>query len=384
MRQIAIGMVWVLAATSSAALDVETVFLGVVEDREQDASLLYAFVATVNGEDVAGGRVYRPGNPTPICSLDPSGGVFLDGDATCNIIGSSIADFCNQFGFGDFILEIDAAPGGTDDTVTLFFDPGCVDPFPGNADVVAPTAGAIVPPIPAPGSFCFDCTVPGGCAEAWQMELFDDFGDVGTAELYRPDSVPGCWEPGICLSSQSEYSYRVSSIELYEAGASRSTDLGDEFSLFAFYQNANLELFDVTAGAPTTPSAIPAGEGGSIPVFAEKLDAAGTSLDVYWDDFSCCGNAETHLVFGTRADLPASLGGSFAVDGSLCALGTEAPVSWNAVPAVAAGDFLWWLVVSSDGASTEGSWGLDSVGQERLGPFECGMTARDTANACGR
>ena len=59
-------------------------------------------------------------------------------------------------------------------------------------------------------------------------------------------------------------------------------------------------------------------------------------------------------------------------------LRTDGQVTWNGVPA---GD-LYFLVVSSDGAGNEGSWGHDSFGGERNGPLgsgACGTTSKDTS-----
>jgi hypothetical protein len=47
------------------------------------------------------------------------------------------------------------------------------------------------------------------------------------------------------------------------------------------------------------------------------------------------------------------------------------------------------LILVSNEATTEGSWGLDSGGAERVGPgdtgesAECGVTAKDITNTCG-
>jgi hypothetical protein len=70
-----------------------------------------------------------------------------------------------------------------------------------------------------------------------------------------------------------------------------------------------------------------------------------------------------------------------AVGGSVCNLGTSGSASWSGVPA---GD-LWFVVVSDDGASTEGSWGTDGTGAQRGGAApsgQCGMGTRDNSGVC--
>lgn len=366
----------ILIGTSAvSAIEVDAIFLGTVEDREQDANLTYVFVATVIGDGISGGRVFRPGNPTPICTLDAE-------EATCNIIGTSLNDFCTQFGFGDFIIEIDAAIG-MNDSVTLFFDPGCTDPFPGNVDITSPLAGQDVPPIPGPNVFCWDCV---NCPDVYQLEIIDyDIGD-----LRRNVSVPNCWDPGICLQTFNDQEFRASAIQLFSDFVPTVTDNGDDFSYISFFQNANLERFDVTDPTPTTPPAVPAGTGASFPMLAQKIADDGSSIELFWDADSCCAVSNHHLVYATGSDLPAMPGGTYNLDGSLCNLGPTGDLTWNSVPTPPAGDFLWWLMLTDDLAATEGSWGHDGMGNERTGPGaggvsgQCGMTTKSLANGCGR
>ena len=45
-------------------------------------------------------------------------------------------------------------------------------------------------------------------------------------------------------------------------------------------------------------------------------------------------------------------------------------------------------MLANDGIETEGSWGTDSAGQERVGPAagtsgECGIAEKDLNNTCG-
>lgn len=145
----------------------------------------------------------------------------------------------------------------------------------------------------------------------------------------------------------------------------------------------------MVAAPPATPPAVPDGDGATVPMTVAKLDAGGVDLSIAYD--TSCPDASDHdVIFGTGADLPATLGGTYALDGGSCAVGLSSPFTWTGTPAVAAGEFLWWVIVADDGASTEGSWGKDSSGGERPGPGTggasgvCGNTQKSLANACGQ
>ena len=90
------------------------------------------------------------------------------------------------------------------------------------------------------------------------------------------------------------------------------------------------------------------------------------------------------------AQLPVAPGEVYGLTGGECAIGTVSPFTWNASPAVAPGDFLWWVIVAEDGATTEGSWGKDSAGAERDGSGlngssgQCSNTDKDLTNTCGQ
>ena len=50
---------------------------------------------------------------------------------------------------------------------------------------------------------------------------------------------------------------------------------------------------------------------------------------------------------------------------------------------------LWFLMLATDGSDTEGSWGKDGRGVERVGPgaggssANCGMIDKALENSCG-
>ena len=67
--------------------------------------------------------------------------------------------------------------------------------------------------------------------------------------------------------------------------------------------------------------------------------------------------------------------------GSECSIGLSGSFTWNGVPS---GD-LYYLVVGTDGAGTESSWGQDGLQGERnaaTASGECSTTFKDPTNVC--
>ncbi|HKQ60871.1 MAG TPA: PQQ-dependent sugar dehydrogenase [Candidatus Polarisedimenticolaceae bacterium] len=144
----------------------------------------------------------------------------------------------------------------------------------------------------------------------------------------------------------------------------------------------------LSSTAPPPPPAVP-GTSGAAAQRVAKLDATGSSLSISWDSTQCEARGYQFL-YGGRADLPASPGGSYGLDGARCDIGITSPFFWRNVPSAGdASGLLWWVIVAHDAASTEGSWGKRSGGAERNGPGpggvsqQCGMTAKSVASACG-
>ncbi|MBP7149563.1 MAG: hypothetical protein KBD01_18705 [Acidobacteria bacterium] len=138
---------------------------------------------------------------------------------------------------------------------------------------------------------------------------------------------------------------------------------------------------NVNAAVPKPP-AVPDGGGTTTPMTVRKQDAAGATLIVAWDDAACAPDAaDNQILYGDPAGLP-----NYTLQGARCAIGTTSPFTWSNSPAPAPGSFTWWVVVATDGSSTEGSWGQSSAGAERHGSQpsgQCGANSKDTSNACG-
>ena len=111
---------------------------------------------------------------------------------------------------------------------------------------------------------------------------------------------------------------------------------------------------------------------------------ASDNVVVTWDATSCPA-AQTNLYWGFGSGLPGTSGGTFAVAGSACGIGTSGAFTWSASPDPAsdASRLVWWVIVATDGAHTEGSWGKDSSGAELNGAQaseQGGYSVKDTSN----
>jgi hypothetical protein len=123
------------------------------------------------------------------------------------------------------------------------------------------------------------------------------------------------------------------------------------------------------------PVPTPTGAGSTAPVFASRATPAGDVIDVDWDTASCTA-VGYNLVYGDLANVS-----TYALAGSECSLGTAGTYNWSAVPA---GD-LFFLVIGTDGAATESSWGADSQFGERNGltpSGQCGTVSKDISGSC--
>lgn len=143
------------------------------------------------------------------------------------------------------------------------------------------------------------------------------------------------------------------------------------------------EVILMENGGIAPPPAVPDGSTGSTPLTAARIDPAGNDLSVAWDRTICLDAGDYQILYGGGSTLA-----SYTIDGSQCAIGTSSPYVWAGSPDPTADPlgWIWFLVVATDGSSTEGSWGDDSAGLPRVvaGPIsgECGMTVRDLSNSC--
>lgn len=141
--------------------------------------------------------------------------------------------------------------------------------------------------------------------------------------------------------------------------------------------------------AVSGPPAVPDGSWGSTPMTVMSLAPDASTLRVSFDVTSCTNAAQHHILFGQRSGLPAAPGGTFALLGGVCSIGTTSPYDWVGVPQASDGsNLIWFLVVTTDASFVEGSWGVDSGTNERVGPGNNGSSGacasvKSTTNTCG-
>ena len=101
---------------------------------------------------------------------------------------------------------------------------------------------------------------------------------------------------------------------------------------------------------------------------------AGPGAHLAWGAGSC-PSTNYHLVYGSLSSLSA-----YAVGGGICGLGPIGNYDWASLPA----GNIWFVVVSDNAVTTEGSWGLRSTGQRNgtIASGTCGFTQRNNAGTC--
>jgi hypothetical protein len=151
------------------------------------------------------------------------------------------------------------------------------------------------------------------------------------------------------------------------------------------YQNANnqrwyavdnvsvVAVVDNPCITAAAPAPAPGGEGATEPLRAARADVAGAAIALSWDTASCTAPAY-NLLWGDLASAALALPA-----GSECAIGSGT-FDWATVPAAD----LYFLVVGSDGAETESSWGRTSQGERNAldASGECGTTQKNISNNC--
>ena len=157
-------------------------------------------------------------------------------------------------------------------------------------------------------------------------------------------------------------------------------------------RNSPTNLLNQTGsiGAAGGPPAVPDGLGGTTPLLVAASTPDGSNLRVSYDIASCTsGMSDHHIIYGQKSGLPALPGGLYTPLGAVCGIGNAVPYDWIGVNPPDDGlRLLWFLVVTTDASGVEGSWGRDSLGNERSGLGNggasgiCGLT-RSLVNTCG-
>jgi hypothetical protein len=201
-------------------------------------------------------------------------------------------------------------------------------------------------------------------------------GDDTTIEVWDGGQWVVIWnDPNTSFNGQVSFD-----VTQYAAGNSN-------FRVRFNYQNANVDgyfavdnvnvIADLLRPCSTEaagPAPAPDGSLGTTPLRGDRLDVAGSSIDVSWDA-TTCGAAEFNLLWGDLAGVS-----SYALGGAECSIGSGS-YTWTGVPS---GD-LYFIVVATDGAGVESGWGTDGGGAERNGSAasgECATTAKNPSGAC--
>lgn len=110
-------------------------------------------------------------------------------------------------------------------------------------------------------------------------------------------------------------------------------------------------------------------------VAVQKLVPSGAQLRVFWDSQCVNAPATAKILYGPLGQLT-----TYGLSGSLCAVAAN-PAVWSGVPPGS----LWFVMSSDDSFGQEGSWGVDSSGQERNGLVpsgQCGSVEKNLSGQC--
>jgi hypothetical protein len=203
---------------------------------------------------------------------------------------------------------------------------------------------------------------------------YKDGGDTATVEVWDGAAWQILW---------TDPNANVNGHRTYDVTAYANADFRVRFN----YQYANSDkwfsvdnvsvVVDIYNSCATTAGPMPAPDGraGTAPLRADRATLSGDMIDVTWDVSSCMAS-DYNLIYGNLADLA-----GYVVSGSACGIGTSGSHTWTGVPA---GD-LFFLVVGTDGAGVESSWGVDGLQTERNGmtpSLECSTVMKDISSSC--
>jgi hypothetical protein len=301
---------------------------------------------------------------------------------------ATVADSSPSFGGGPGYVYGDTdVSGGTTyyytvvatDGVACTSDPSHETSATATGDcMLAPTFGGIGSATNVPATFC---TVN----LSWDSASTDCPGPI-TYTVYRDTISPVAPTPAnqissaladeaytdaIGLVSGTTYHYVVRAVE---GSTGREDSNATEAFATPYFQDVSFSLEPCLTGG-VAPPAVPDGQAATEPLRGERMTSAGDVIDVTWDAASCPAT-DYNLIYGDLAGVA-----TYTLDGAECTIGTAGDFTWSDVPA---GD-LFFLIVGTDGADTESSWGTDSGLNERNGaaPSEtCSIGAKDTSATC--
>lgn len=143
-----------------------------------------------------------------------------------------------------------------------------------------------------------------------------------------------------------------------------------------YYENGGSAIARLSWSLMSNPP-VPVPDGkfvAGIPLTASRNDIAGSSIHLNW---GTCLSAVNYNIYAG----PLSSVSSYGFTSAQCAIGTSGSYDWTSVPA----GNLFFIIDSTDGSGSEGSWGRDSSGSERGGTSPsglCGNTTKNTSGSC--
>jgi hypothetical protein len=348
-----------------------------------------------------------PAAESAVVTINPNrdNSIFEDNPAASCAIGPLFSGQTGAFGVRRALLRFDVAgnlPAGS--TVTNV-QVGMAIQMSGPAS--APTDGYSLHRLQADwGEGASECSVGTGggadvgdatfqyakyATEAWTL-LGGDFNATASGSLAMPTSGTATFgsAAGLVADVQSWLNQPSTNFGWILLGNEVTARSARSFSSHDFGGGPSLRIeYNPPAGPPP---AVPDGVVGT-PVRLSKLSASGANLSVIWDTTLCNGGLGYNIVYGGSGGFPVVPAGSYALAGSKCAIGTSSPYAWIGSPDPAVVDpakrLIWLLVLANDGATTEGSWGVNSLSQERKGPgangssSQCGILDKSLTNTCG-
>jgi hypothetical protein len=221
-----------------------------------------------------------------------------------------------------------------------------------------------------------DASVPGAVGVTLQFDLYYRYrdGDDATVEVFDGTTWQTVWTaPASTFQARfqldvSEYAVGNAAFRVRFSYQNAAYDYWFAVDNVVVTANVGESCATRSASVVTVPDG---GEGGTEPM---RVSRSGSDLQISWDVATpACASTAYHLIWGRGADLPA-----YQVSGSDCTLAASGTHLWATSPD-ASTDWVWFLVVGSDGVATEGGWGADSSGGERstVPSGECGTLALD-------
>lgn len=310
-----------------------------------------------------------------------------------NLYVSSVSD-SNVLRFdgttGAFLdVFVPAGSGGLSGAELLRFGPD------GDLYVPSETNGAIMrydglTGLPKPGPFgppgSAEFVVAGSLSDPHDFE-FDANGDIyaaslGAGQVRKFDGttgaliavvVPAVTAPhGFAFGPTGNfYTASLSSVLIPEFDPS-GTSLGTFINGTGIVSNIGDLVF--VPDSCTFPVPVPDGTFGT-PMTAQRGNAAGTGIRLFWDSSTCQGS-NYNVLWGNLSDVS-----SYGLGGAACNLGTSGVGNWGGVPPMD----VYFIIVSDDSSGTEGSWGKDSDGTDRNdgAPSNfCGNLSREDSGTC--